>query len=160
MSLAEVTNILWRERESLELLLFKLEEERLVLAAGRTRWLGHATREVEMVLDRIRQTEVLRALEVDALAEELGLPPGSSLADLADAAGEPWTPLLHEHRRAFLTLTAEIASLAGANRELLIAGQRASREALLTVTGAVQTYGRGGAPTASAPRSRLVDEAV
>ena len=50
MSLTEVSSILWRERELLELLLFKLEEEQLLLAAGRSRWLGHATREVEMVL--------------------------------------------------------------------------------------------------------------
>ena len=39
MSLSEVSNILWRERRLLELLVFKLEEEHLVLASGRTRWL-------------------------------------------------------------------------------------------------------------------------
>ena len=37
MGLAELSSILWRERDMLELLLFKLEEEQLVLAAGRTR---------------------------------------------------------------------------------------------------------------------------
>src|SRR5213080_171662 len=35
MGLAELSSILWRERDMLELLLFKLEEEQLVLAAGR-----------------------------------------------------------------------------------------------------------------------------
>ena len=40
MSLTELVNTLWRQREALELLLFKLEEERLVLASGRQRWLG------------------------------------------------------------------------------------------------------------------------
>ena len=44
MSLSEISNILWRERRLLELLAFKLEEEHLVLASGRTRWLSHATR--------------------------------------------------------------------------------------------------------------------
>ena len=34
MSLSEVSNILWRERQLLELLVFKLEEEQLVLAVG------------------------------------------------------------------------------------------------------------------------------
>ena len=58
MGLADLSSILWREREMLELLLFKLEEEQLVLAGNRTRWLAHATREVEMVLDQIRRTEV------------------------------------------------------------------------------------------------------
>ena len=37
MALSDVSNILWRERQLLELLVFKLEEEQLVLAAGRTR---------------------------------------------------------------------------------------------------------------------------
>jgi hypothetical protein len=54
VGLADLSSILWREREMLELLLFKLEEEQLVLASGRGRWLVHATREVEMVLDHIR----------------------------------------------------------------------------------------------------------
>ena len=63
MGLAEVSGILWKERELLELLLFKLEEEQLVLASGRTRWLAHATREVEFVMEQIRTTELLRATE-------------------------------------------------------------------------------------------------
>jgi len=58
MGLRDVSAILWRERHLLELLLFKLDEEQLVLAAGRTRWLARATREVEMVLEEIRQTEL------------------------------------------------------------------------------------------------------
>src|SRR6266496_5603996 len=105
MGLADVANILWREREALDLLLFKLEEEQLVLATGRTRWLAHATREVEFVLDRIRQTELLRAVEVDAAAAELGLPPSPSLRARADAAPPPWGDVLRDHRRAFLALT-------------------------------------------------------
>ena len=40
MALAELSNVLWRERELLEMLLFKLESEQLVLAAGRTHWLA------------------------------------------------------------------------------------------------------------------------
>ena len=48
MALADFCRILWRERELLELLLFKLEEEQLVLASGRGRWLAHATHEVEV----------------------------------------------------------------------------------------------------------------
>ena len=86
MSLTEVSSILWRERELLELLLFKLEEEQLLLAAGRSRWLGHATREVEMVLEEIRRAELGRAVEVEAVAAQLGLPAGISLRELAEQA--------------------------------------------------------------------------
>jgi FlgN protein len=160
MGLADLSSILWREREMLELLLFKLEEEQLVLAGGRNRWLAHATREVEVVLDQIRTTEVLRAAEVDAIAAELGLGPNPSLTELADAAGAPWADLLRQHRRAFLALTTEITALAEANRDLLTAGQRAVRETMLAVAGSVETYGPRGQTVAAAPRTRLVDEAM
>ena len=62
MGLAEVSSTLWRQRELLELLLFKLEEEQVLLTSGRTRWLARATREVEVVLEEIRRAELLRAL--------------------------------------------------------------------------------------------------
>ena len=37
MSANDLSNLLWRERELLELLVFKLEEEQLLLVAGRAR---------------------------------------------------------------------------------------------------------------------------
>jgi hypothetical protein len=160
MGLADLSSILWREREMLELLLFKLEEEQLVLAAGRTRWLAHATREVEMVLDQIRKTEVLRAAEVAVVGAELGIGSNPSLTALADAVGAPWSDMFRQHRKAFLALTAEISSLAEANRDLLTVGQRAVRETLLAVGGSVETYGRHGETVAAAPRNRLIDEAM
>lgn len=160
MALADLSSILWRERELLELLLFKLEEEQLVLAANRSRWLGHATREVEMVLDQIRHTEVVRAAEVDAVGREYSLGPNPSLVELAEVVEEPWRGLLRQHRAAFLTLSAEIQALAAANRDLLSTGQRAAREAMLAVSGTVETYGRRGESVASASRTRLVDEAI
>ena len=44
---SDVSNILWRERNLLELLAFKLDAERLLARAGRTRWLARADHEVE-----------------------------------------------------------------------------------------------------------------
>src|SRR3982751_2920707 len=109
VSLTDLASVLWRSRELLEMLLFKLEEEQLLLASNRSRWLAHATREVEVVLDQIRQTEVARAAYAQAVAGELGLPVEASLGELADAAPAPWSELLHQHRKAFLTLTSEIS---------------------------------------------------
>ena len=63
MSVNELSAVLWRERELLELLTFKLEEEQLLLAAGRSRWVSHASREVEQVLDILpRLVDKLRTL--------------------------------------------------------------------------------------------------
>ena len=159
MSLTDLSTVLWRARELLELLLFKLEEEQLMLAAGRSRWLAHATREVELVLDQIRTTEVIRAAQAQAAAEFLRLPPDASLAQLADAAPLPWSDLLQDHRKAFMALTAEVTALAEVNRGLLTTGLRAARETMLAVTGSVETYGRTGQSVTGDRRARLVDEA-
>jgi flagellar FlgN protein len=160
VSLTELSSVLWRTRELLELLLFKLEEEQLLLASGRSRWLAHATREVEMVLDQIRQTEIIRAAHAQAAARELGLGADASLSAIADAAPMPWFEMLHQHRKAFLTITAEISGLAEANRDLLTAGQRAARETMMLVAGSVETYGRDGQSVVGTRRARLVDEAI
>lgn len=160
MGLAEVSNILWREREMLELLLFKLDEEQLVLTSNRTRWLARATKEVEMVLEEIRRTELARAIEVDNAGAALGLGSNPSLTRLADAAPEPWPDLLRDHRVAFLALTAEITELAAHNRDLLTSGQLAARDALLSFTGEERTYSPKGTTVTSGPRPRLLDEAM
>src|SRR3954451_3248387 len=128
MGLSEVSNILWQERQLLELLLFKLEEEQLVLASGRPRWLNHATREVEMVLEEIKRGELARSIEVDIIAPSLGLAPAPSLRQLAEAAPAPWSGIFEQHRRAFLEMTQEVLNLAQVNRELLSRGQRATRD--------------------------------
>jgi hypothetical protein len=158
MGLAEVSTILWRERELLELLLFKLDEEQLLLAAGRTRWLARATREVEVVLAEIRRTELARATEVDHAASLLGLGTSPSLTRLADACPEPWCGLLRDHQIAFRTLTAEITALADLNRDLLTIGQQTAAEALLHLTGEGQTHTSSGTSATATPGAVLMDE--
>lgn len=162
MSLTEVSSILWRERELLELLLFKLEEEQLLLAAGRSRWLGHATREVEMVLEELRRAELGRAVEVEAVAASLGLEPGVSLRELAEQSPAPWNDILREHRNAFLAASQEISALAQANRELLTNGFRAARETLMSLGGEaeVKTYAPDGQTIQRTRGPRLLNEAI
>jgi FlgN protein len=130
---AEVSDTLWRERELLDILFFKLETERLLLAAGKARWLSRATREVELVLEQLRLTELTRAIEVDALAVELYLPPNSSLSALAGVAPSPWAELFSAHRTAFRALINEITELAAANRVALDQACEASERTLLAL---------------------------
>jgi FlgN protein len=116
---AEVSETLWRERELLDLLLFKLDSQRLLLRAGSIRWLARSTHEVDLVLEQLQLVEINRALEVDNLAAQLGLPPGATLSDVAEVAPTPWTELLHAHRAAFRTLIDEVTALAEANQRAL-----------------------------------------
>lgn len=122
--------MLWRQRHLLELLLFKLDVEQTLLASGRLRWLARATHEVELVLDEIRHIELTRSMAIDEVASSLGLHPGCTLRELADAAPAPWDGIFAEHREAFLGLTEEINLVARANRDLVSQGQRAVSETL------------------------------
>ena len=110
--LGDLAGMLWRVRELLNHLLFKVVVQRLVLESGQTGWLADATRELEAALQEVKMAEVLRAVKVDGLAGRLGLPAGSTLAALADAAPEPWRTVLHEHRGALLDLLADMDSVA------------------------------------------------
>jgi hypothetical protein len=157
----KLSQVLWRERELLDTLWFKLEEEQLVLASGRTRWLLRAAREVEQVLQTLRETELLRSVAADEVAAELGVVPNPSLRALAEAANDPWRSLLLDHHEAFVLVTREIAALAETNRELITSGYRSARETLLSLGEATDGYtADGSAVTTTGDRQRLVDWSI
>lgn len=156
----KLSHILWRERELLETLLFKLEVEQLVMAGGRTRWLLRAAKEIESVLETIRETEVLRAVAADEVAAACGLTHNPSLRALAEVAPAPWDTILADHRDAFAALAADIAAMADANRELVSAGARYARETLLALTDGTDGYSADGTAVVGTARSRLVDQAL
>lgn len=131
---AAVSDVLWRERELLDMLIFKLDQERLLLADGNVRWLARATHEIDLVLEQIRLTELTRAIEVDALAAELGLPPAPTLAALADAAPSPWGELFAAHRIAFAALSEQIDACAWSNRATLDAAWHSAQQNLLALS--------------------------
>lgn len=135
MSLPDLAALLWRQRELLEKLAYRLDCEQLLLAAGRTRWLPLATTEVEALLEELSVIELQRAMLADQVAAELGLPPGSTLEDLSAAAQPPWTGVLADHRHAMVALTTELATAAETNRHLIEAGSRAVEAALAGLTG-------------------------
>ncbi len=67
----KLTWVLWRERELLEGLLYRLETEALVMSSGRTRWLPAAARDVEDAARQVREIELLRAVAADEAAAHL-----------------------------------------------------------------------------------------
>jgi hypothetical protein len=161
MSVNEVSDILWQERHLLELLLFKLEEEQLVQSSGSKRWLTHAAREVELVLDEIKRAEVARVVEVDAAAAEMGLSAGLSLRELTEASDGPWWGVFEEHRRAFAAITQEISALTPVDADHLARARQATEEALAWLDdGEPDTHADAG-DAASSPSDtpRLVNDA-
>jgi hypothetical protein len=151
VSIEELSNVLWRERQLLELLAYKLTTERLLLAANEARWLHLAAREVEQVLGAIQDTELVRAAVTEKVGQELGLGPNPSLRLLCERAPAPWGSILEDHRVAFLGLTEGIQADAQTNRDLLVRAQQAAREAVAwfeeasaTAGGTAGTYARTG----------------
>lgn len=156
-----LSQVLWRERELLETLAYKLDVERMVLASGRTRWLVNVTREIEGVLDDLRATEVLRATAADEAAAQAGLAPNPSLSELADVAVEPWRAILLDHRDTMTGLAQEIAETSADAKGLIDAGHRSARETLLALGDANNaTYRPNGTTVMSTSRSRLLDRSL
>ncbi|MFP5375909.1 MAG: flagellar export chaperone FlgN, partial [Acidimicrobiia bacterium] len=118
-ALRELSEVLWREREQLELVLFKLEEQRLLLVDGQSRWVGHASREVEFVLDQVGQMELTRALATAVAAAGLGLVGDVGLRAIACVAPSPWPSVIERHLAALGRLAEEVLVLAAVNRGLL-----------------------------------------
>jgi hypothetical protein len=130
MSIPDLAAVLWRQRELLERLVYRLECEQLLMAAGRTRFLGLATAEVEALLDELSVVELQRAAVADRVARDAGLDTGSTLEEIAGSLQPPWTEVLIEHRHALLSLTAELSALAETNRHLMAAGLKAVEQAM------------------------------
>lgn len=160
MAIQDLSAQLWRERELLDLLTFKLEEEQLLLTAGKTRWLSHGTREVEQVLERLANAGLTRAVIVSAVAAEWGLPQDATLRDLASGAPDgPWGEILEAHLKAMTEQTALIRQLRDANAQFLRAASRSTQETLADTRPAARTYdarGLAGAPA----EARLVDKTL
>lgn len=154
----QLSEILWRERELLDMLLYKLEQQQLILTVGRTEWLGTAAGEIEAVALLVRQTETRRIVVHGAVACELGLPSTASLAQLAARADEPWTSILCDHRDSLAASSARIADLVTVNRRMLATGANVARELLLAVAAEgepvnTEDVAGPGAPLATTPQA-------
>jgi hypothetical protein len=158
MGAQELSTRLWQERELLDLLVFKLEEEQLLLTSGKTRWLGFATREVEQVLERLRAAGIDRTVEVAAVAVEWGLPDDATLRQLIAAAPtSAWADALTGHLQALTDLTAQITALRDSNLQYLRAASRSTQETLARLDAESGTYDATGAAEASRATARLFE---
>lgn len=161
MAITDLSAQLWHERELLDVLTFKLEEEQLLLTAGKSRWISHATREVEHVLDWLAAAGLARTVTASAVALQWGLPEDSTLAQLAAGAPDgPWREILEAHLTALTQQTGTIRALRDANAQFLRAAGISAQESLAQHTPAAPTSydARGRATADSGPR--LFDRAI
>ena len=120
MGAGDLSAALWQERRQLELLLFRLETQRLHVLAGNLQWLSFTASEVESVLDRLRFEALARSVESAAVAAEWGLPAQATLNELA--AGAPpgaWAEVLQDHLDGLRALLRQLNDAARANEDTL-----------------------------------------
>ncbi|MBW3085449.1 hypothetical protein KEM60_01649 [Austwickia sp. TVS 96-490-7B] len=130
MALSDLSTGLWRIQDLLETLLYKLEVQSLVIESGRSRWLGRSTAEIEAVVENLRETELLRAVDAAPVCELLGLPMDTPLSQIAAASPSPWDQVLEEHRTALSAATQELSLISRSNGEMLEISYRAVQDTL------------------------------
>ena len=130
MSLPDLAAVLWRQRELIERLCYRLECEQLILASGRMTRLPLAISEVETAVHDLQVLELQRAEAADRASIELDLPLGSGLQDLAAASQPPWTGVFLEHRSALIALAGELRMLADSNQQMVSGGMAALEMAI------------------------------
>jgi hypothetical protein len=154
----ELSASLWRERELLDLLAFKLEEEQFLLTTGKSRWLQYATREVEQVMERLRAAELARAVEAAAAATEWGAEENVTLRELVALAPEgPWSEIFADHLRALTEQTGQIKELRDLNEQYLRTALRFIQEAQADSSAAAGTYNASGSTGGSPSATHIFD---
>ncbi|GAB3130251.1 flagellar protein FlgN [Glaciibacter psychrotolerans] len=161
MSIHELSALLWKERELLELLVYKLEVERLLLTSGKTRWIGRASEEIEQVTTRLRSLGLARTVEVAAIAREWATCEDATLRELVAAApSEIWSELLDGHLTGLQQLANQIRELRDSNEQLLRAASRSTQETLASAHLSASTYDAHGNSASHDMTSRLVDKDI
>lgn len=130
MTLQAFSEVLFQERQVLELLLFKLETERMLLDGGQERWLPMASREVDTVLDELNKVELARSVVLAQVAPELGLGPDATLASVVGVVPSPWDSVFGDHQRELKTLMGDVLAAAESSSHLLRQGYDSIRMAL------------------------------
>lgn len=158
MGANELSTCLWRERELLDLLVFKLEEEQFILTSGKSRWLQFATREVEQVMDRLRAAGLARTVEAAALATEWGSEESLTLRGLVELAPDgPWSDIFAAHLAAMTDLTNQIRELRDLNEHYLRSAIRFLQEAQSDGVAENATYTSGGGTGTTGGSSQIFD---
>ncbi|MEC5192920.1 hypothetical protein RCH17_003273 [Arthrobacter sp. MP_M7] len=120
MGAGDLSAGLWQERRQLELLLFRLETQRLHLEAGNLQWLSFTAAEVEGVLERLRFEALARSVESAAIAAEWGLPAQATLLELIGGApAGTWPEILQDHLDTLRTSLDRLSAAARTNEDTL-----------------------------------------
>lgn len=164
LSLTSLADMLWDEREVVELLLYKLIVAKLLLAADERRFVTAALSEVDLAVDLLHRTEQEREELVAMTARDWGMTPEYlTLAYLAEATPPQFRSVFTDHLRAFLRLADEIEETARTNSQLANSSLSHVQESLraLGASGpSVGAYDASGRTNGEGPRPYRFDQAL
>ncbi|WP_194765529.1 MULTISPECIES: flagellar protein FlgN [unclassified Microbacterium] len=157
MAAHDLSMQLMREREMLELLLFKLDEQQMLLATGRNRWIRHAANEIERVIAAMPTVALSRDALVVSVADEWGVPEATSLRELIDAAPtDAWREVLSGHLDTMVALADEIQQMKQINEQRLRTAIRVTQETIAGLGAPTGEYDPTGGVVRDAD-ARLLD---
>ncbi|MFJ4037750.1 flagellar protein FlgN [Microbacterium sp. NPDC090007] len=160
MAATDLSVHLLRQRELMELLLFKLEELEMLVTTGRTRWVRHASAEVERVIEAIGAGALARDGVFVEVAREWGVPEAMTLRELVEVApGEAWREVMQSHLEVMTQLADEIAQKRSAVDRHLRTALRVTQETIAGLGEPTGEYAATGSRL-TAPSSRLLDVQV
>jgi hypothetical protein len=136
-------------------LCFKLEQQQMTLASGRSTWLGETTRELEDAIEQFQGTQVDFYLVLGRAASELDLAPESTLREIAAAAEEPWSYIFAEGRESLRLALERVESLKREIRTML-ARAYVSVSSALTLLGVDAPVAYDANGTLAAPTQRSI----
>ena len=163
VAVEDLSTLLWRQHELLDLLLFKAGEKQYIVVSDQMRWLPRISAEIEAILTEMRALETERIALVAEFAREHELLTDSpSLREMATIVGEPWSQVLMTHHENLLKAVTDLRTLSEVNKGLIEKGMEAINESLRLVTApGAGTYTATGQAAGDAPvRAVALDGAL
>jgi len=141
----ELSALVWDLRQHLEVLVYRLEVQQLLLAASRTTHVARAIADVEETTALIASLEADLARAVAASAKLHDVEPLTTLESLAEVCDQEHGFSLKDHRNALVTLGSQVEELVRSNKDLARKVMQA-REVISTLAPQADTYSATGAP--------------
>jgi len=133
MNYKALSDLLWHERDALELLVYRLEVLPHAVTRSRSDSIVRAMRDVDAALRGVHEVEASRQDQSQDLAGELGLDSRCTLADLAAHSAAPWDHIFLDHRCELLRLTGELKQLLDQSSQLVTAELAVTQSLLMSL---------------------------
>lgn len=119
----ELIGALARERDVLEVLLFRLTAARQLVQTGSPRFLARVADDITRATEIVREAESRRAAVTAGVMGILDEPASRTMRELVARAPDPYRSVLDDHRSTIGRLAAEVVAVAETTHELAEVGR-------------------------------------